>query len=56
MKIIGYIRVSTDKQSCMHQRYEIEQFMNKKGLKITNWIEETISSRQSLEKRNSVFY
>ena len=26
MAVIGYIRVSTDKQTCEHQKYEIKQF------------------------------
>lgn len=26
MAVIGYIRVSTDKQTYTHQRFEIEQF------------------------------
>lgn len=51
MAIIGYIRVSSSKQTVAHQRYEIEQFAKINDLKINNWIEETISSRKSLKKR-----
>ncbi len=51
MAIIGYIRVSSSKQTVAHQRYEIEQFAKINDLKISNWIEETISSRKSLKKR-----
>ena len=51
MEIIGYIRVSTDKQTVQHQKYEIKQFAKSQKIKITQWVEETISSRQSLDKR-----
>lgn len=57
MAIIGYIRVSSSKQTVAHQRYEIEQFAKANGLKITSWIEETISSRKALKKtKTSNFY
>ena len=51
MAIIGYIRVSSDKQTLAHQRFEISNFALRENLKIDRWIEETISSRKSLEKR-----
>ncbi len=51
MAIIGYIRVSTDKQTCEHQKREIQQFARLKNIKITRWVTETISSRKPLEKR-----
>lgn len=51
MSIIGYIRVSSLKQSLEHQRFEIEQFVKAQGLKVDNWIEEKISSRKALNKR-----
>lgn len=51
MSIIGYIRVSSLKQSLEHQRFEIEQFVKVQGLKVDNWIEEKISSRKALNKR-----
>lgn len=51
MAVIGYLRVSTDKQSLAHQKFEIQKFVKNQNLKITTWIEETISSRKSLEKR-----
>ena len=51
MAVIGYIRVSTDKQTYKHQRFEIEQFAKSQGLKIDNWMEETISSRKALKNR-----
>ena len=51
MAVIGYIRVSTDKQTYAHQRFEIEQYAKNQGLKIDDWIEETISSRKALKNR-----
>lgn len=51
MSIIGYIRVSSSKQTCEHQKYEIEQFVKQNKLKIDKWVEETISSRKALNKR-----
>ena len=51
MSVIAYIRKSTDKQSFEHQEYEIKQYAKKHNLKIDRWIEESISSRKELKKR-----
>lgn len=51
MSVIAYIRKSTDKQSFEHQEYEIEQYAQKHNLKIDRWVEESISSRKELKKR-----
>ncbi len=51
MCIIGYIRVSSIKQTVDHQRYEIQEFAKKNHIQIDTWIEETISSRQALKRR-----
>ena len=51
MTTIGYIRVSSNKQTLKHQRFEIENFALKEGIKIDTWIEEKISSRKALDKR-----
>jgi DNA invertase Pin-like site-specific DNA recombinase len=51
MEVYGYIRVSTDKQSVVNQRFEIEKFCLKHNLKISQWIEETISGTKLPEKR-----
>ena len=51
MAVIGYIRVSSNKQTCEHQHFEIEQFAKQNNISIDSWIEETISSRQPLNKR-----
>ena len=51
MTTIGYVRVSSNKQTLEHQRFEIENFALKEGLKIDIWVEEKISSRKPLKKR-----
>lgn len=51
MSVIGYIRVSSSKQTLEHQRFEIEQFVKAQGLTVDTWIEEKISSRKALNKR-----
>ncbi len=51
MSVIGYIRVSSNKQTHEHQRFEIEQFAKNTGISIDKWVEETISSRKPLHKR-----
>lgn len=51
MAVIGYIRVSSTKQTLEHQRFEIEQFSKRQGLMINGWVEEKISSKKALKKR-----
>ncbi len=51
MSVIGYLRVSSDKQILAHQRFEIEEYVKKQGMKVDVWIEEKISSRKALKKR-----
>lgn len=51
MSVIGYIRVSSNKQTHEHQYFEIEQFATNTGISIDKWVEETISSRKPLHKR-----
>ncbi len=47
----GYIRVSSDKQTVENQRFEINAFCAKEGLKIDGWIEETASGATMYTKR-----
>ena len=47
----GYIRVSTDKQTIENQRFEINNFCERKEIKIDGWIEETISGTKNYTKR-----
>lgn len=51
MANIGYIRVSSAKQTLEHQRFEIENFALREGIKIDTWVEEKISSRKALKNR-----
>ncbi len=51
MATIAYIRKSTDKQSFEHQEFEIKEYARKNNLKIDRWVEESISSRKELKKR-----
>lgn len=51
--IYGYIRVSTDKQTVENQRFEINNWCEKKGMVINGWIEdEAISGTKDYRKRN----
>lgn len=47
----GYIRVSSDKQTVENQRFEINNFCKREGLKVDGWIEETISGTKAYDKR-----
>lgn len=49
--IYGYIRVSTDRQNVENQRFEIENYCKERGVKIYNWIEETISGTKKVDER-----
>lgn len=51
MAVIGYIRVSSMKQTLEHQHFEIEQYAKNQGLTIDTWVEEKISSRKALKNR-----
>jgi len=51
MAVIGYIRVSSTKQTLQHQYFEIKQFANQNNLTVDKWVKETISSRKPLDKR-----
>lgn len=49
--IYAYVRVSTDKQTNDNQKFEIRNYARKQNLKISRWIEETVSSRKELNER-----
>ena len=49
--VIGYIRVSTDKQSTENQRFEVLKFADEKKITIDKWIEETVSGTKNLKNR-----
>lgn len=47
----GYIRISTDKQTTENQRFEIQNFTERRQILINEWVDETISSTKKLEIR-----
>lgn len=49
--IYGYIRVSSDKQTVENQRFEINRFCELEGMRVDDWIEETISGTKNYDKR-----
>jgi len=51
MKVLGYIRVSTERQDINNQRMEILEYGRKHDLKIKDFIEIEISSRESKKQR-----
>ena len=51
MVTIAYIRVSSEKQNCSNQHYEIENFCKIHNFIIDKWVEEVISSRKELKQR-----
>ena len=51
MQIIGYIRVSTDKQDLDKQRHLLLEYAQRQKLLITDFIEVEVSSRKSVRER-----
>ena len=51
MTTIAYIRVSSDKQTCSNQHFTIKEYAKSHNIHVDKWVEETISSRKPLEKR-----
>lgn len=49
--LYSYIRVSTEKQTVLNQRFEIQKYCESNNLKIDSEIAITISSRKSKEQR-----
>lgn len=49
--IYGYIRVSTDKQTVENQRFEIEEFAQKRNMVIDKWTSEVISGTKKADER-----
>ena len=50
-KILGYIRVSTNKQDLNNQRLELLEYARKNGFHIDDFIEAEVSSRKSTQAR-----
>lgn len=51
MKVLSYLRVSTDRQELENQRLEIENYTKKVGLNVDKWIQVEMSSRKNYDKR-----
>ena len=49
--IYAYIRVSTDKQTVENQRFEIEKFVEQKGIVIDKWVAEVVSGTITAKHR-----
>jgi DNA invertase Pin-like site-specific DNA recombinase len=49
--IIGYIRVSTDRQAADNQRFEILKFADEKKWAIDEWVEETVGGAITVKER-----
>lgn len=49
--IIGYLRVSTEKQNPENQREEIRRFAEEKSFVVDTWVVETVSGKQPYRKR-----
>ncbi|MBO7097727.1 MAG: recombinase family protein [Alphaproteobacteria bacterium] len=49
--IYAYLRKSTEKQEFSHMEFEIQNYADTHNLTIDQWIEESISSRKPLQKR-----
>ena len=50
-KIVAYLRATTDKQDLNHQKLELLEFARKRGIKINEFVEVTISSRKTSKQR-----
>lgn len=52
MSVYAYIRVSTQLQTHENQKYEITRWCASRGMKIDNWITESVSGTVAWEKRS----
>lgn len=52
MKVFAYIRVSTQLQTHESQKYEITRWCASRGMKIDNWVTESVSGTVAWEKRS----
>jgi DNA invertase Pin-like site-specific DNA recombinase len=50
-KTVAYLRASTDKQDLNHQKLVLLEFARKRGVKIDEFVEVTISSRKTSKQR-----
>lgn len=50
-RAVVYLRVSTDKQDMKNQKFEITNFCKKRGIEVTEWIEDTVSGTVKMQDR-----
>jgi DNA invertase Pin-like site-specific DNA recombinase len=48
MAIIGYIRVSSNKQMLEHQEFEIKKFAKAQNIKIDKWVAGLIKRKKNI--------
>jgi len=51
MKIFAYIRISTKQQDSENQRFEIMKYVDKLGVVVNLWVNETVSGKKSYKER-----
>lgn len=51
MAVYCYSRVSTPLQTLENQQFELQKFTTTNNIEVTQWVEETVSSRKALNKR-----
>lgn len=49
--IYGYLRVSTVGQTVENQRFEIRRFCRSRGVRVREWIAETVCGNAKIEER-----
>lgn len=51
MRVVAYIRVSTEMQTCANQEHEIRRYCTKKGFKVSEWVKESVSGTVNINRR-----
>ena len=51
MAIIAYLRVSSERQDAENQRFELLNYANSLGMRVDEWVSETVSTRKGLDQR-----
>lgn len=49
--LVGYVRISTDKQTIKNQSFEILNFVDRKKWVVDQWVEETVSGTRNFKDR-----
>jgi len=51
MKIFAYVRISTKQQDTENQKFEILKYVDKLGVVVNKWVNETVSGKKSYKER-----